>query len=460
MTAAVRTTQRAYPAYKDSGVEWLGEIPEHWEIQRLKFVAQVQPSNVDKKSDEAELPVLLCNYSDVYNNECITADIDFMSATATPAEIKKFSIVEGDVIITKDSESPYDIAVPAYVAETLENTLCGYHLTHIRPESLLGKYLFRLFQCSKFNAQFTVGANGVTRFGLPQYVVSNAAIPLPTLPEQEAIARFLDHKTAQIDALIAKKEALLARLADKRTALISQAVTQGLDPTVPMRDSGIEWLGEIPAHWETTKVGYVSQVVRGQTPRPAGSPEFFYGDVLPWITVGEITRDNSKFLTSTQTMLTEAGVKRSIVFPKGTLVLTNSGATLGVPKILGLTGCMNDGVAALLNINPGMSKDYLFLFLQSMTKSLRDYSQGMGQPNLNTTVISNLSVPKPPLSEQVFIAKAVEEDLQSIETTQTKIQSAIDKLKQYRTALITNAVTGKIDVREAGAWATEAPTSS
>lgn len=457
MTATVRTTQHTYPAYKDSGIEWLGEIPEHWGVQRLKFVAQVQPSNVDKKSDEAELPVLLCNYSDVYNNECITADIDFMSATATPAEIKKFSIAEGDVIITKDSESPYDIAVPAYVAETIENTLCGYHLTHIRPESLIGKYLFRLFQCSKFNAQFTVGANGVTRFGLPQYVVSNAAIPLPPLPEQEAIARFLDHKTAQIDALIAKKEALLARLADKRTALISQAVTQGLDPTVPMRDSGIEWLGEIPEHWEIKKAKYLTDILRGKfTHRPRNDPRLYDGE-YPFIQTGDVASADMYIRSYSQT-LNDEGFKVSKQFPHGTLVMTIA-ANIGDIAILNFAACFPDSIVGFVP-KPSVDLFYLYYMFVAMRQQLLLTAVLNTQLNLNVERIANQFCVLPPISQQLEIVEFLNHSMTKLESLAVNIEHAINKLKQYRTALITNAVTGKIDVREAGSWATQASMSS
>ena len=238
-----------YPAYKDSGVEWIGDIPEHWEVKRLKFVSIVQPSNVDKKTNDGEFPVLLCNYSDVYNNFEIDSTLDFMQATATQEEIGKFHLSEGDVIVTKDSETPYDIAVPSYVKECFNNVICGYHLTQIKPKTIFGKYLFRLFQSTQFNAQFIVRANGVTRFGLPQYVINNAFIIKPLLEEQQAIANFLDRKTAQIDELIAKKESLLKKLHEKSIALIIQAVTKGLDLSVPMKDAGVEWIDVIPEHW-------------------------------------------------------------------------------------------------------------------------------------------------------------------------------------------------------------------
>lgn len=231
----------AYTSYKNSNSPWLGDIPDHWEIKKLKFLATVQPSNVDKKTVEGELPVILCNYTDVYKNEYIDSGIEFMQATATRDEIEKFSVDIGDVIVTKDSETPDDIAVPACIAEKIDGLVCGYHLTQIKPIDLHGRYLFRLFQSKGFNAQFTVASNGVTRFGLPQYAIANAFAPVPPIEEQELIAQFLDFKTTQIGALIRamggvdeKKQSTKHRnmsrlLLEYRTALITNAVTGKID---------------------------------------------------------------------------------------------------------------------------------------------------------------------------------------------------------------------------------------
>jgi type I restriction enzyme S subunit len=231
-----------YENLKNSGSAWLGDIPVHWGTKKLKFLATIQPSNVDKKTVEGEEPVILCNYTDVYKNEYIDGRLEFMQASATEAEIKKFKVDIGDVIVTKDSETPDDIAIPACVAEEVEGLVCGYHLTQIKPIELHGRYLFRLFQSKGFNAQFVVSANGVTRFGLPQHAIANAFTPLPPLDEQQAIARFLDFKTAQIDALIVamggsgtvssaneKKRSMVALLQEYRSALITNAVTGNID---------------------------------------------------------------------------------------------------------------------------------------------------------------------------------------------------------------------------------------
>jgi Fic family protein len=187
---------KPYPAYKDSGVEWLAEIPAHWAVKRLKTLASVQLSNVDKKSVEGEEPVKLCNYTDVYYNERITSHLEFMTATASREQARRFSLRAGDVLITKDSESWTDIAVPALVAEDLRDVLCGYHLAHVRPgRGCVGAFLCRAFSAIGPRNQFHVAANGITRFGLGGDAIRTGMLAMPPEPEQRAIAAFLDRET-------------------------------------------------------------------------------------------------------------------------------------------------------------------------------------------------------------------------------------------------------------------------
>ena len=173
---------RRYPEYKDSGVKWLGEIPKGWEVKRLRTMASVQLSNVDKKSEESQVRVNLCNYVDVYYNDHITTELEFMNSTATPEQVRRFQLGAGDVLITKDSESWNDIAVPAVVAEDLKDVLCGYHLAHIKPRpDLHGRFLARQFSAIGVRDQFHATANGITRFGL-----SGSAIRTGLFPQDRA----------------------------------------------------------------------------------------------------------------------------------------------------------------------------------------------------------------------------------------------------------------------------------
>ena len=216
---------------KPSGVEWLGDVPAHWDTRRLRYVAEMRTSNVDKHVKLNENPVRLCNYVDVYHNERISSDLDFMRATATDREIERFRLERGDVIITKDSETWNDIGVPALVEYTADDLVCGYHLALLRPfESVMtGAYLLRALQAPTVASQFHIQANGVTRYGLTQNAIKSVHIPVPPLAEQRAIAEYLDTKTAAIDAAIAHYERMAELVAEYWTVLVADAVTGRID---------------------------------------------------------------------------------------------------------------------------------------------------------------------------------------------------------------------------------------
>ncbi len=233
---------RPYPSYKHSGVAWLGQIPSHWWVGRLKFTAHSWPSNVDKHLKDDEHPILLCNYVDVYANDYITGNIEFMQGTATAGEIRNFSLERGDIVITKDSESWNDIAVPAYVSESIDGLVCGYHLSMIRSDPSLfdSRYLFRLFCSVLLNYQFKVEANGVTRFGLPTSAIDNALLLRPPLDEQRAIVEFIDTELKRIDDILrvvgnsedtdtVSSDSFVGLLLEYRSAVINNAVTGAID---------------------------------------------------------------------------------------------------------------------------------------------------------------------------------------------------------------------------------------
>ena len=254
---------RYYQAMKPSGVDWFGDVPAHWNVHRLRTVAEMRVSNVDKHIKDGELPVRLCNYVDVYKNDRITQDMAFMRATATAAEIERFRLEAGDVLITKDSETFNDIGVPALVQDTAYDLVCGYHLALLRPSGarLNGPYLLRALQSPTVAYQFHVAANGVTRYGLTHEAIKSVQLPLPPLPEQHAIARYLDHADRRIQRYIQAKEKRITLLHEARQAIITRAVTRGLNPDVPLKPSGVEWLGDVPAHWEVRRAKYLYREV-------------------------------------------------------------------------------------------------------------------------------------------------------------------------------------------------------
>lgn len=212
---------------KPSGITWLECIPSDWQVKRLKYVSNTRVSNVDKKSEDEQV-VRLCNYTDVYKNDSITNYLDFMEATATKDQIEKFLLKNDDVIITKDSETPDDMGVPAYVnVSNNKDIVCGYHLAIITPDNsiLLGKYLFRLLETKLFRSYFEICSNGVTRYGLDTYSMLNALIPLPPINTQKIIIEYLDIEIPKIDQAIHTVQQEIELIEEYKKSLIYQAVT-------------------------------------------------------------------------------------------------------------------------------------------------------------------------------------------------------------------------------------------
>lgn len=385
---------KPYPAYKHSGVEWLGEIPLHWELRRLKTIASVQLSNVDKKSVEGQESVGLCNYVDVYYNERITADLGFMAATATPEQVRRFSLRAGDVLITKDSESWTDIAVPAVVAEDMPSVLCGYHLALARPEGDCdGAFLARAFSAIGPRDQFQVAANGITRFGLGGDAIRTGLFAMPPRQEQGAIARFLDRETAKIDALVAKKERLIELLQENRTALIAQAVTKGLDPGAPMKDSHVDWLGRIPGHWGAKRTKYAARLRSGHTPSRQ-HPEYWLDCTVPWFGLADVwqIRDGqTEYVTDTAEKISELGLANSAarLLPRGTVILSRT-ASVGFSAIMGGDMATTQDFVNWV-CGPHLRPEYLLYVFRSMQHEFRRLTMGSTHQTIYMPAVGGFS---------------------------------------------------------------------
>ena len=378
---------KPYPAYKPSGVEWLGEVPEHWEVQRLRNLADMRVSNVDKHTKNDEQPVRLCNYVDVYKNDFIRPSMSLMRATATKEEIERFRLAEGDVLITKDSEAWNDIGVPALVRESADDLVSGYHLALLRPfrERIAGEFLFRSLQSTGVQYQFHVEANGVTRYGLSHAAIKSVWLPAPPLPEQAAIVRFLDHADRRIRRYIRAKQKLVKLLEELKAAIIHRAVTGQIDvrtgqPYPRYKPSGVEWLGDVPEHWELMRVKQVTQVLRGKfTHRPRNDPSLYDGQ-YPFIQTGEVARAG-KSITSFRQTLNERGLAVSKLFPAGTLVMTIA-ANIGDVAILDFEACFPDSVVGFVP-SARVERDFLYYLFVAMKPELLREAPINTQGNLN-----------------------------------------------------------------------------
>lgn len=435
---------KAYPAYKDSGVEWLGRIPAHWAVRRLKTIAHAQVSNVDKESVAGQESVRLCNYVDVYYNERITPDLDFMVATATSAQIRRFTLSRGDVLITKDSESWTDIAVPTVVAENLPGVLCGYHLAHIRPgPSCYGAFLARAFAAIGPRDQFQISANGITRFGLSVDAIRSGVFPMPPEPEQRTVAAYLDRETARIDALVAKKVRLIELLQEKRTALIIRAVTKGLDPPPQCSQTNSEVFPSVPMEWELRKLRRLIVQVK----RPVAvdqNADYQEIGIRSWGR-GIFHKESVK----------GAALEDKSVFrvEPGDFVLNIVFAWEGAVAVAteAERGMVGSHRFPTFRVSDEVDIDYLLMVLQTPKGRWLMEVNSPGAAGRNKTIrlsqFLDESIPLPPLPVQRHLVQKFRDDEKRFNALVDSLRDAIGRLKEFRNALISAAVTGKIDVR-------------
>ncbi|SHL68220.1 type I restriction enzyme, S subunit [Roseovarius marisflavi] len=422
---------------------WRSEVPTGWRIQPLWSVAEYAVSNVDKNTSEDEFPVRLCNYTDVYHNETIHLGFEFMAGTATLAEIKRFQLRPGDVVITKDSESWDDIAIPALVTEASEDLVCGYHLAMIRPnqEKILGSFLFRCLQSKTLRIQLELAANGITRFGVPKNSIGSMALPVPPIAAQKAISEFLDRETKSIDNLIDAKQRLLTLQAEKRQSVVAETVMRGLNQTVPLRATGVDWLGDIPTNWELERSRWLfnERDERSET----GEEEM--------LTVSHLTGVTPRSEKHVNMFEAETTAGYKLCFA-GDLAINTLWAWMGAMGTARVDGIVSPAYN-VYTPGPRLLPDYVDalvripVFAQEVTR----YSKGVWSSRLRLYPEGFFETywPVPPLDEQREIVRHIATETQKIDRLRVATEHSIDLLKERRAALIAAAVTGQIDIPEA-----------
>ena len=427
--------------HADTRIAWADSLPETWQDITLRWGASIFAGGTPSKSnsgfwENGSIPWL--NSGSV--NQGL---IKRASAFITEAALKQSSarwIKRGSLVIALAGQGK----TKGTVAQLDIDATCNQSMAAIVPTSKL-RPRFLLWWLSSNYQNIRNMAGGDLRDGLNLQLLGDIQCPLPSLPEQTQIAKFLDHETAKIDALIQKQQQLIALLKEKREAVISHAVTKGLNPGAPMRDSGVEWLGEVPAHWETWKLAHAFREI-GSGTTPPSDEEFWYGGEIPWITTGELRESEirSTYKTvSTKTIAQFSGLK---IHPAGAVAIAMYGATIGRLGILATPACTNQACCVLSGSNTVLEK-FLFYWFQAVRADIISLSFGGGQANISQGIIAALRISVPSVPEQTEIVLHLEAEMERFAELSATAEEAVELLQERRTALISAAVTGKIDVR-------------
>jgi len=431
---AVHTRRHdAYPEYRPYGIEWLGDVPEHWEVKRLKFLVRLVNAKVEADEDTKR------TYIGMENIESWTGKLRLPEDAFVPDGISNV-FQSGDVLFGK--LRPY-----LAKATTVDfGGLCSSELMVFRPARLYRRFLLYTLLADGFVKLVNSSTYGSKMPRANWEFIGGTRAPVPPLKEQQKIACFLDEQTGKIDGLIRARRDLLALLREKRQAVITHAVTKGLDPAAKLQPSGIEWLGDVPEHWDVKRLKWDSAVLRGASPRPIEDPIYFDDNgEYAWVRISDVTAAGT-YLHETKQRLSELGASLSVKLEPGDLFLSIAGS-VGKPCITEIKCCIHDGFVYF----PRLSCNRKFLYY--IFASGEPY-KGLGklgtQLNLNTDTVGSISMAFPPPEEQRAIVRFLDREMARMDDLESVVREAISSLESLRTSIISAAVTGKIDVRGEG----------
>lgn len=429
---------QAYPAYKESGVEFLDSLPAGWRTLRGKYVF----SEYSERSESGEEQLLsVSEYYGVKPRGEVIEEGDFLSRAESLVGYKKCQkndLVMNIMLAWKCGlgVSKFDgIVSPAYSVFRFNG--------NASPD-----YMHYLLRTDTYTGHFKTRSTGVIDSRLRLYPESfcDVSLVLPSINEQEKIVTFLDHETAKIDALIEKQQRLIELLKEKRQAVISHAVTKGLNPNAPMKDSGVEWLGEVPAHWEVLLIKYLSDSI-GTGGTPKSELSFTEESEISWFTPGDFS-NHAKLICSTKHITNRAVANGDAkVFRASSILVIGIGATLGKVALCESNFSCNQQIN-VVSPNSKAKAEFLVNSLQAQTEQMKNSSNFSTIGIMNQEKTKQLVVAVPPLDEQVAVATFLDEKKMKFDAIESQAVNQIALLQERRTALISAAVTGKIDVRD------------
>ena len=420
---------------------------DNWEWKPLKYIFNYSLSSVDRKIKDEELNVHICHYPDVYKNEKISDKDTLNKGTCTEFELENFKLMKGDILITKDSEDPKDIGIPCLVENDLIDSVCGYHIGILRTnENIEREFYFRYIQSTDVKDYFFCESKGITRFGLGKSSVENLKIPILSIQEQKIISQYLDKKTKQIDSLIEKIEKKIELLKEQKTALINQCVTKGLNPNVEKKDSGVEWIGKIPSHWQLLRLNNLGRFSKGK----GITKDKIKVNGNKCIRCGEIYTTYELRFNRTRSFIDDDTSDESVLATKGVLLFTGDGESLEeIGKCIVYEGEEDLYIGGGINVfTPKQEKVipiYLSYVMNSESVIYQKSRQGKGEivVHIYSKQLKEIRLGLPSIKEQQQIVEYLDQKTSLIDKIISYENKRLLFLKEYKKSLISEVVTGK-----------------
>ena len=422
-------------AMKDSGIAWIGEIPADWSITILSALFYERKY---KNRGLVEKNLLSLSYGNIVRKSIESNE------GLLPASFETYNIVESGNIVFRLTDLQND-------KRSLRTGLCkergiitsAYVTLQIRSDDS-PRYMHYLFHTYDLCKVFYGLGDGV-RQGMNYEDLKHLQVLRPDLKTQHRIADYLDRKCSQIDAIIARQQEVIEKLKAYKLSVITEAVTKGLNPHAPMKDSGVEWIGEIPEHWKVPKIKYLATIASGGTPDRSHS-EYWNGSIN-WAKTGELQNNE---VYETEEKVSELALENSSakVFDVDTILVAmyGQGKTRGMTALLKVPSATNQACAGITVCSKDIIVSYLWLFLMGAYDALREKANGSGQPNLSSALIADFYVTLPPLQEQANICKTIAKRLPHIDEIIRQKEVIINKLIAYKKSLIYESATGKKEV--------------
>ena len=433
------TDLKPYPEYRDSGQPWFGPIPSSWQARGARTLF-TEVTNVGH--DDEDMLSVTIGRGIIRQSELINGT---SKKDSSNLDKSRYKLVEpGDIAYNKmrawqgavGLSQHKGIVSPAYIV--------------MRPRAGSGIYFHHLLRTPGFAKEAERWSYGITsdQWSLRSEHFKMIYLPFPPEGEQAAIMKYLGHANARIDRAIAAKRKLIALLEEQKQAIINQAVTRGLDPTVPLKDSGIPWFGQIPAHWQVRKLrSLFRRQGSGTTPPDEGD----YGGGVPWVMSGDL---NDTIILTTKRTITSAALRRVSslnLYPHGSLVVAMYGATIGKTGMMETAAATNQACCVFYEPSADVDTRFAQFAVRTGKPGLLVAAFGGGQPNVNAEVVKQLRLPVPPLDEQILIATHLDRSGGQFTVGTDRLLRQIELLREFRTRLTADVVTGQLDIRDAAA---------